>query len=72
MVTIHFVLQPIFSIALIFLRHAQLHMYSWASAAGSRGPCPPWISIYSTDIVEKGLIVLFFGLFSVRPPMEEA
>jgi len=28
---------------------------------------PPWIFIHSTDIVDRGLTVLFFGLFSVVP-----
>jgi len=42
----------------------------WASAAGGRAP-PPWFFIHGTDIVDKGLIVLFFGLFSVGPHMEE-
>jgi len=27
------------------------------------GPWPPWIFIHGTDIVDRGLIVLFFGLF---------
>jgi len=26
-------------------------------------PPPPWIFIHGTDIVDRGLIVLFFGLF---------
>jgi len=29
---------------------------------------PPWIFIHGTDIVDRGLIVLFFSLFSVGPP----
>jgi len=28
---------------------------------------PPWIFIHDTDIVDRGLKVLFFGLFSVFP-----
>jgi len=35
----------------------------WASAAGGRGP--PWIFIHSTDIVDRGLIVLFFVIFPI-------
>jgi len=35
----------------------------WASAAGSRGPWPPWIFIHGTDLVNRGLIVLFFAFF---------
>jgi len=31
--------------------------HAWASVAGS---CPPWIFIYGTEKVEKGLMVLFF------------
>jgi len=39
------------------------HLLPWASAAGGRGACPPWIFIHGTNIVNKGLIVIFFGLF---------
>jgi len=42
---------------------------------GSGGPCPPWIFIRGTNTVDRGLKVLFFGvfllflgLFSVGPP----
>jgi len=35
---------------------------------GSKGRAPPRIFIHGTDIVDRGLIVLFFGLFSVGPP----
>jgi len=48
---------------------------------GGRAP-PPWIFILGTDIVDKGLIVLFIGLFllfsvifsvaSPPPSLEEA
>jgi len=50
-------------------------------ASGGRGTTPIWIfihDIHGTDIVDRGLIVLFFGLFcnfSVffpSPPLEEA
>jgi len=37
-------------------------------SGGQGGRVPPWIFIYCTDIVERGLILLFFGLFSVGPP----
>jgi len=30
---------------------------------GSGELCPPWIFIYGTDIVDRGLVVLFFCLF---------
>jgi len=41
---------------------------TWASAVGEAGELwPPWIFIHGTDIITKGLIVLFFGLFSVAP-----
>jgi len=47
---------------------------AWASVAG--GTCPPGFSYiwYGTDIVDiRGLIVIFFGLFSLVPlPPEEA
>jgi len=49
----------------------------WISTAherrqrGSGRPCPPWIFIHGTDKLEKGLMVLFFGLiFSVTPNSE--
>jgi len=32
-------------------------------SVGRRGHGIPWIFIHGTDIVNKGLIVLFFGLF---------
>jgi len=28
-----------------------------------RGAMPPWIFIHGTDIVDRGLIVLLYGLF---------
>jgi len=41
-------------------------VYTRASAAEGRRAVPsPWIFIHGTDIVVRGLIVLFFGLFSV-------
>jgi len=30
---------------------------------GAGCPWPPWIFIYGADLVDRGLIVLFFGLF---------
>jgi len=36
--------------------------------SGGRGPWPSWIFIQGTDIVDRGLIVLFFDLFSAAPP----
>jgi len=47
---------------------------------GSEGPCPhPWIFIHVTNIVDRCLKVLFFGvfcyffgLFFVAHPLEEA
>jgi len=42
---------------------------------GAGGPWPPWIFKHGTNIVDRGLKVLFFGLsllffglFSVGPP----
>jgi len=29
---------------------------------------PTWILLHGTDIVDRGIIVLFFGLFSLPPP----
>jgi len=41
------------------------------SAAGSKvAVAPSWIFIHSTDIVDRGLIVLFFGLFFAFPHLE--
>jgi len=44
---------------------------------GKEGPCPTWIFIHGTNIVDRGLKVLYFGLFllffdlfSVGPPLE--
>jgi len=34
------------------------------------GAMTPWIFIHGTDIVDRGLIVLFFSIFSVLPPEE--
>jgi len=31
----------------------------------SAGPCPPWIFIHGTDIVDRGLIVLFSIFFAI-------
>jgi len=43
-----------------------LLLLAWASAAGCReGPWPLWIFIHGTDIVNRGLIVLFFVFFSI-------
>jgi len=41
--------------------YAFISSEAWASAAG--GAVDPWIFIHGTDIVDRGLIVLFFGLF---------
>jgi len=36
-----------------------------------REAVPPWIFIHGTDIVDRGLIVLFFGLvFAIFVPPE--
>jgi len=37
-------------------------------SGGQGGPCPAWIFIHGTDIVDRGLNVLFFGLFSAVSP----
>jgi len=60
---------------IFFLNKSQ----SWASAARSRGACPPypWIFKHGTNIVAKGSKVLFsallaiFGIFSVAPLLLE-
>jgi len=45
-----------------------VHMFQlWASTGRGRGP-PPWIFILGTDVVDRSLIVLFFGVFSL--PLE--
>jgi len=48
------------------------------SSRGAVAP-PPWIFKHGTNIVDRGLTVLFFGLFFaifqsffVTPPLEEA
>jgi len=53
--------------------HYSLHATSglWQREA-SRAVAPPWIFIHGTDIVDRSLIVLFFGLFSVGSLLEEA
>jgi len=38
--------------------------------SGGKGAWPLWIFIHSTNIVDRGLKVLFFGLFSVDPFLE--
>jgi len=32
---------------------------------GAGGPCPPWIFKHDINIVDRGLNVLFFGLFAI-------
>jgi len=32
-------------------------------SGGAGGPWPPWIFMHGTNIVDRGLKVLFFGLF---------
>jgi len=42
---------------------------AWASVAGSKGGVPPpWIFKHGTNIIDRGLKVLFFGRFSVFLP----
>jgi len=47
-------------------------LMTWASAVGGlKGAVAPWIFIHGTDKVERGSMVLFFGLvffFSPPPP----
>jgi len=43
-------------------------MAAWGVGNGGQGGAAPWIFIHKTDIVDRGLIVLFFGLFSVASP----
>jgi len=38
-------------------------IYLWALEAGGKGAVPPWILKNGTNIVDRGLKVLFFGLF---------
>jgi len=39
---------------------------------GSGGRVPPWIFIHGINIVDRGLIALFFGLVSIVSSLEEA
>jgi len=39
------------------------NVFKHESAAWGRGPCPSWIFTHDTDIVDRSIIVLFFGLF---------
>jgi len=41
------------------IRHT---LYPWASATGEGGRWPPWIFIHGTNIADRGLKVLFFGV----------
>jgi len=43
-------------------RRQEKHM---ALAVGGRGAVPSWVFIHDTDIVDRGLIVLFFVFFSI-------
>jgi len=58
----------------IFIRQGRRGSGSAGGAGGGGGggagggPWPPWTFIHGPDIVDGGLIVLFFGLFSVGPP----
>jgi len=47
------------------IQHVSIILLSWASAEGGRGAVAFSIFIHGTDILDRGLIVLFFGLFSV-------
>jgi len=40
---------------------------TWASAAWGRGAVSPWIFKHGTNTVNRGLKMLFFGLFFVAP-----
>jgi len=41
-------------------------------SGGQGSRAPPWIFKHSINIVDRGLKVLFFGLFSVGLLLEEA
>jgi len=44
---------------------------SVGSGGQGGGAWPPWIFIHGSNIVDRGLIVLFFSLFFVAPnPLE--
>jgi len=66
----------ILEILLIFKKYFNSisSLWSWASKAGGQGGRGlPWNFIHGTDIVDRSLIVRFFGLFCVPPPpLEEA
>jgi len=41
--------------------------------SGGRGSVSPWIFMHGTDMIDRGLIMLLFDLFSFAPsPLEEA
>jgi len=43
-------------------------MIMGVGSGGQGGVAPPWIFKHGTYIVNKGLKVLFFGLFPLSPP----
>jgi len=45
-----------------------LHVGIMEIDSGGKEAVAPWILMHSTDIVDRGLIVLFFGFFFRRPP----
>jgi len=55
----------------LYIKNVLRTIEAWASAAeGREGPWPSWIFVHGTDIVDRGLIVLFFGIFPLlsSPP----
>jgi len=51
----------------------QLDLRTWPRGIGVGNGCrgavhPPWIFKHGTNVVDRGLKVLFFGLLSVAPP----
>jgi len=59
---------------LIFFHYFNCMKIHGRRQRGAGGPCPLWIFIHGTNIVNRGLKMLFFGillvfgLFSVPPP----
>jgi len=54
----------------LYLKEIEVKIYDhYQSRSAAAGPWPSWIFIHGTDLVDRFLIVLFFGLFSVATPL---
>jgi len=53
----------------VFLPDSLGNLFMVVGSGRQEGGCVlNWIFIHGTNIADRGLIVLFFGLFSVAPP----